>query len=224
MNPSPASKASAKGHASSRSATGPGRPKDLGKRNAILDAAKSLFVQEGYGVSMDQIAAAAGVSKLTVYSHFGDKDGLFSAAISSECEAMLPRSLFELELQGPLRDQLLVIARAFFALVSNDQALCMHRMLLAPARTDDKPLRELFWKAGAQPTVDALVTLLQPRAEAGELAIDDLPRAARQFFCLVKGEPHHRLLFGLDESIAAEEVEAHLQATVDFFLRGYRPQ
>ncbi|WP_330970248.1 TetR/AcrR family transcriptional regulator, partial [Lysobacter sp. A3-1-A15] len=60
---------------------GPGRPKDLAKRAAILDAAKSMFTQYGFGgASMDQIAAEAGVSKLTVYSHFGDKETLFAAA------------------------------------------------------------------------------------------------------------------------------------------------
>ena len=42
---------------------GPGRPKDLGKRAAILDVAKRLFTQHGFdGVSMDQIATEAGVS------------------------------------------------------------------------------------------------------------------------------------------------------------------
>ncbi|OCG89579.1 TetR/AcrR family transcriptional regulator, partial [Xanthomonas euvesicatoria] len=58
---------------------GPGRPKDLGKRAAILGAARTMFMEQGYaGVSMDGIAAQAGVSKLTVYSHFGDKESLFS--------------------------------------------------------------------------------------------------------------------------------------------------
>ena len=38
-------------------AAGPGRPKDLGKRAAILEAAKTLFIEQGYsGVSMDSIA------------------------------------------------------------------------------------------------------------------------------------------------------------------------
>ena len=46
---------------------GPGRPKDLGKRAAILGAAKEMFLDLGFnGVSMDGIAARAGVSKLTV--------------------------------------------------------------------------------------------------------------------------------------------------------------
>ena len=44
-----------------------------------------MFTQHGFdGVSMDQIAAEAGVSKLTVYSHFGDKDALFVAAVRAQ--------------------------------------------------------------------------------------------------------------------------------------------
>ena len=66
---------------SPRSAS-PGRPKDLEKRAAILAAAKQLFPEQGFdGTSMDAIATAAGVSKLTVYSHFTDKEGLFVEAI-----------------------------------------------------------------------------------------------------------------------------------------------
>ena len=58
----------------------PGRPKDPEKRNAILEAAMQLFPSRGYdGVSMDALAQAAGVSKLTVYSHFEDKEALFDA-------------------------------------------------------------------------------------------------------------------------------------------------
>ena len=65
----------------------PGRPKDMEKRAAVLEAAKNLFVSRGFeGTSMDAVAAEAGVSKLTVYSHFGDKDTLFKAAVQSKCE------------------------------------------------------------------------------------------------------------------------------------------
>ena len=62
---------------------------------AILEAAKQLFAREGFaGVSMDKIAAEAGVSKLTVYSHFGDKEALFAAAIRAKCEEMMPCLLY----------------------------------------------------------------------------------------------------------------------------------
>src|SRR6478735_8059327 len=107
----------------------PGRPKDAGQGAAILETAKRLFLSQGYeGVSMDQIAAEAGVSKLTVYSHFGDKEALFAAAVRAKCEEMLPDDLFTQELKGPLRTQLKAIASGFFALISSDEALSTHRM------------------------------------------------------------------------------------------------
>lgn len=98
---------------------GPGRPKDLEKRAAILAAAKRLFPDSGFeGTSMDAIAADAGVSKLTVYSHFRDKETLFTAAIRERCEEQMPEALFDVDLQGPVRGQLEAIARAFFTLVA----------------------------------------------------------------------------------------------------------
>ncbi|TGB14694.1 TetR/AcrR family transcriptional regulator, partial [Streptomyces palmae] len=55
------------------------------KRQAILDAAVTVFLREGYQrAGVDVIAAAAGVSKQTVYNHFGDKERLFLAAVEGE--------------------------------------------------------------------------------------------------------------------------------------------
>ncbi len=52
------------------------------KQEQILQGAMQVFLQQGYaGTSMDRVAAAAGVSKQTIYSHFQDKEGLFVALI-----------------------------------------------------------------------------------------------------------------------------------------------
>jgi TetR/AcrR family transcriptional repressor of mexJK operon len=199
----------------------PGRPKDLGKRAAILEAAKRLFSDEGFnGASMDQIAAEAGVSKLTVYSHFGDKEALFSAAVRAKCEEILPDDLFAQELKGPLRTQLMAIASAFFALISSDEAISTQRMMMALGQADD-PLRKLFWEAGPQRTHDAFAAFLQSRVEAGELEVADVPRAAEQFFSLIKGEMHGRMICGLCAKPQRGDVATHIEAAVDMFLRAY---
>src|ERR1700751_4544390 len=58
-----------------------------GKAESILAAAKRTFLAGGFGaVSMDTIAREAGVSKATVYAHFGSKEELFGAVIGGECE------------------------------------------------------------------------------------------------------------------------------------------
>jgi TetR/AcrR family transcriptional regulator, regulator of autoinduction and epiphytic fitness len=59
-----------------------GRESSVDKVEQILSGAMQEFLAHGYaGASMDRVAACAGVSKATVYSHFQDKEGLFKALI-----------------------------------------------------------------------------------------------------------------------------------------------
>ncbi|MGG6241121.1 TetR/AcrR family transcriptional regulator [Nodosilinea sp. AN01ver1] len=52
------------------------------KREQILQGALQIFLHNGYaGTSMDRVAASAGVSKITIYKHFQDKEGVFKALI-----------------------------------------------------------------------------------------------------------------------------------------------
>jgi TetR/AcrR family transcriptional regulator, mexJK operon transcriptional repressor len=200
---------------------GPGRPKDLGKRAAILDVAKRLFTQHGFdGVSMDQIAAEASVSKLTVYSHYGDKESLFSAAIRAKCEEQMPSALFLEGLEGNLREQLTAIARAFFTLVTSEESIAMHRMMMMPG-TGDSHVRELFWEAGPKQVKDTFGEFLRSREARGELHIAEIERAVSQFFCLLKGEMHMQMLCGMCRELQPEDVDAHIAATVTLFLRAY---
>ncbi|GAA0718916.1 TetR/AcrR family transcriptional regulator [Dokdonella soli] len=202
---------------------GPGRPKDLEKRAAILEAAKRLFPQSGFeGTSMDVIAAEAGVSKLTVYSHFTDKETLFFAAIRARCEEQMPATLFDVDLKGPVRHQLEAIARAFFSLVMAPESISLHRVLTSGTGTSPK-LVQMFWDAGPKRVQGHFQQFLHNEVEAGQLEIADIPRASAQFFALLKGEFHARLLCGCSEPISEHDIERHVRATVEFFLRAYAP-
>lgn len=209
--------------APAKPSAGPGRPKDPAKRLAILEAARTSFIQHGFdGVSMDQIAASAGVSKLTVYSHFGDKENLFTAAVASYCEQQLPQALFDRATDVSLRERLLEIAYAFHAMASSTEAIAAHRMLCAP-QLAGSPLVTAFWEAGPARVSQELTALLQRRAAAGELAMDPhdsagLSRAAGQLLALWKGEAHAKLLLGLG-ALDAQATRAHLDSAVDLFLR-----
>ncbi|MGP4025582.1 TetR family transcriptional regulator [Actinomadura sp. 3N407] len=59
-------------------------------RESLLDAAADLLVERGYrGVRMRDVAAAAGVSRQTVYNEFGDKWGLAQAVVIRDNERYL---------------------------------------------------------------------------------------------------------------------------------------
>ncbi len=199
----------------------PGRPKDPEKRAAILEAARSLFIVHGYErVSMDQIASEAGVSKLTVYSHYGDKESLFGEAVRAHCEQGMPTSLFDEDAQTPLRKRLEVIGHAFFAMVMAPEAVAGHRILCSPQVTASA-LPAVFWEAGPQRVQRAFAALLERRIAAGELDIADPERASAFFFTLLKGEPHAQAVFGYCCSGRVESPDKHIVAVVEMFLRAY---
>lgn len=169
---------------------------------------------------MDAIAADAGVSKLTVYSHFTDKETLFFAAIRERCEEQMPTALYDVDIRGPVRGQLEAIAHAFLSLVMAPDSVALHRLLNSAGGTSPK-LVQLFWDAGPKRVQCGFQQFLCKEVDAGQLEIADVPRAAAQFFVLLKGEFHARLLCGCAEPISQNDINAHVAATVELFLRGY---
>jgi AcrR family transcriptional regulator len=68
----------------SSSGRGPGRPRDPGVDATILDATLAVLVERGdAGLTTDAIAAAAGVSKATIYRRWPSKDEVVLAAVAS---------------------------------------------------------------------------------------------------------------------------------------------
>jgi len=65
---------------------------------------------------------------------------------------------------------------------------------------------------------------LHKEVEAGQLEVPDVSRAASQFFAMLKGELHARLLCGCVQSVSAQDIGDHVQATVDTFLRAFTPR
>ncbi len=204
-------------------AVGPGRPKDPAKREAILQAAKCLFMRHGYaGCSMEAVSAEAGVSKLTVYSHFQDKDTLFAAAVRSKCEEQLPDPLFELPEDMPIEEALQAIGEAFFALVNNPDTLEFHRLMVASAHQDPH-LSRLFYEAGPQRVQAGMERFLAAACRQGKLSLPSTRVTADQFLCLLKGNLHFYLLTGCRGMPEPDEVQAQVRQAVELILRAHAP-
>ena len=200
-----------------------GRPKDPEKRAALVEAAGQLFCRHGFeAVSLDAIAQAAGVSKLTIYSHFGDKEGLFTAAVEARCEAQLPHGLFELPADLPLAEALRQIGRGFCDLVYSDDAVRLMRTMAAQAGQSTR-LAQLYFEAGPRRALREMEGFLALAREHAELDIEDVGIAAGQFFALLKGVTHVSLLIGLEPAPAPAARAVHVERCVALFLRAHAP-
>jgi TetR/AcrR family transcriptional repressor of mexJK operon len=201
-----------------------GRPKDPAKREAILNAAKTLFLSKGYdGSSMDAIATEAGVSKLTVYSHFNDKETLFAAAVKSKCEEQLPQPFFEPAPDSSIESVLINIGRGFYSLINSLESIELHRVMVAQANVDSK-LSQMFLDVGPQRVMSEMERLLTQANQQRQLRIAEPAKAAGHFFSLIKGNQNFRLLIGCSPELQNQtDIEAHIQDVVTLFLRAYRP-
>ncbi len=206
---------------------GPGRPKDMEKRAAILAAAKALFISNAFsGTSMDAVAADAGVSKLTVYSHFGDKDNLFREVIRSRIQDLLPEETYRFDPQADIRETLLRVALTHANLDCNAETVGTFRAIVSDCRQGNPRYGKLIWEEGAMRTHGLMEQLLEQAVEAGQLDIEDVSRASVQFLTLIKGDLMMRQMFGCADCPESylEEIETTARAGVDTFLRAFLPR
>lgn len=196
-----------------------GRPKDLSKRSAILSAARRHFMRHGFsGISMDAIASSAGVSKLTVYSHFGSKEGLFKEVIRDECTRLLPQENFDSLLGLSPREALMTIGVRFLDLLFQPDSLALHRVMISEAIGNPK-ISELFYEAGPAHVKNAFTSFLQALHDRGALLVEQPEHATQHFFSLLKGEMHSLALLSLPVSATPEALRGHLEDVVSIFLR-----
>jgi AcrR family transcriptional regulator len=174
---------------------------------------------------MDAIAADAGVSKLTVYSHFGDKDNLFREVIRSRIQDLLPEETYFFDPQADIRETLLRVALTHAHLDCNAETVGTFRAILSDCRQGNPRYGKLIWEEGSTRTHGLMERLLQQAVDVGQLDIDDVSRASVQFLTLIKGNLMMRQMFGCTEcpESYAEEIETTARAGVAMFLRAYLP-
>jgi len=196
------------------------RSKNEVKRQQILDAAVSLFTEQGYAAtSMDLIAKNADVSKQTVYSHFGSKDELFSASVEYKCESLHILDLSLDDLSDP-QTILLKLAQNFTDFITSKEACAVHKICVFESTTYPQ-VSEMFYKAGPLRVTNEVTLLMAKLHQQKILDIENPKQAALQFLNMMKGELWMQTEFNIKDRISPEEVEKYLRDSVAFFIRGY---
>lgn len=192
-----------------------GRPKSEEKRESISHAAAELFLKEGFDrCSMDSIAAAAGVSKQTVYSHFANKEELFRSCIAAKVRH------YDLTVDADAHDSLeaglAAFADGFLRLISDADAINMWRLMMHEAEAHPHVAR-LFFETGPQESHEALVRFIEHYGD--RLATDDYGGAARTFLALTSDVWHNRILLGVIDAVEPDARRQHVARVTTQFMR-----
>lgn len=203
-------------------AIAPARPEtDSPKRQLVLDAAADLFIAQGYGaVSMDAIARAAGVSKATLYAHFGSKDQLFATIITEACRANFDWHTGLPAGEVDVRVALTVLGQRVLSFLLTDRALAIYRVVVAESVRFPE-LGRAFFDGGAGTAHRQFGGWLTEQAHAGRLRVPDPVHAVEQLMALLRAGPHSRAVLGVPPPPTEAEIDATVAAAVDTFLAAY---
>jgi TetR/AcrR family transcriptional repressor of mexJK operon len=198
-----------------------GRPRDPERGRRILEAAQRHFYEHGLErASLDAIAADAGVSKMTVYSNFGSKEGLFQAVVRERTGTVVG-GVAGAETLDPTEPQkaLLAIGERFLALAREDDALGKFRSVYGVAGAQPEVCRA-FYREGPERLNNELAGYLRRANAADTLKVRNPLQAADLFLSMFLGSGHIGGLLMLDMPDAKED-RALLREAVRVFMAAY---
>jgi TetR/AcrR family transcriptional regulator, mexJK operon transcriptional repressor len=190
----------------------------------ILDAARQMFLERGYDeTSLDDVAAASGVSKTTVYNNFGDKEALFRAvvlAVTEYAEQIITELGSILRGPEPAAERLTLVARTLAYGVLSPAVVQLRRLAISEALRFPGIVSE-YWDRAPARTLALLTESFATMAARGELDVDDPAAAARLFAYAVLGPAQDQALLQPGRRPARAELDEHVGAVVAAFLRAY---
>lgn len=188
------------------------------RRAALIDAARALFIQQGYrGTTLDAIIARAGGSRETIYRSFGGKKGLFGAIIAEVGEQLAQSIVTPDSLELPPRDALTRFGRALIAIWESEEGRAINRVVVSEG-LDAPDLVDAWYSGGNKLSIVALSQYLRAQHGAGRLGEINPILVARQFVTLLAGEMTFPVFARDDDVIDTEE---RVRRCVDLILRAY---
>ena len=188
------------------------------RRQRILDVAGRCFAKSGFAKTrVEDVAAAAGVSRALVYHHFGSKEALAREVqdhMLEEWSAAVDRAI---EAAGSCEEALAAWLRV-------NLADTRRRPLLSAILAEDAAAVLVGWEEAARRSMaewrDKLVALLRQGVAAGELRDDlDVESTAEVLRAMQVGMMQHLLS---DHPFVDVSSERHLRAATEVVLAGVR--
>jgi len=194
-------------------------PKGAARLEALTNTALDMFLDQGFeAVSLDELIARVGGSRRNIYHHFGGKEGLFVAAVTSMCERIAaPIKCLQIPLSGDPAAALLLFGKAILETILLPRTLDLARLMIAEAvRFPD--LAQAIWQSGHEQPALVLAEWITRQQDSGVLCRDRTPLLlARQFVNLAIADAQYRALIGTPGGFSHDET---LQAAIQTFLRG----
>ena len=198
-----------------------GRPKDQTKRNAIVNAARGLFFTRGFAATtLEAVAEAANVSKVTVYGHFGDKAGVFEAVVQAIASRIEAGFAVESAPEADLAGTLMAFGRALMHEIMSAEMMNFERHMSGEL-VQHPELARRFFEAGPGYMRAKLAKIIAEAHDRKQIKVDDPVIAANDLCGLWQGFSRPEALFGVANAPSADEIQQRVAHGVTLFLKAY---
>jgi len=216
---------SAQDGTNAQAARRPRRAGRLASGGAIREAAAALFLEKGYqGTSMDDVAAAAQISKQTIYTHFANKEELFADLVLGNVERVeefVDTMAETVNGAGDLEEGIRRLARRYIRLVARPEVLRLRRLVLGEVGRFPDLARTYYVRVPGR-VIAGLRGLLAELAGQGRLELDDPAIAAQHFAWLTLGIPLDRgMFYPIEETIRDADLDRMADAAARVFVAAY---
>lgn len=199
-----------------------GRPLDEEKTREILCAARGQFIARGFdATTIESIADAAGVSKVTVYKRFGSKTGLF-ASIARELVGQMEEAMKDLPAEsGDLRERLVISGLALMKSVVCKEIIALdHLLALESERHPD--LAHALFNAGGQAALERLTAIFKAAGDVIGLDLSNPEIVAQDLLSLWFGFEWEAIRLNVRPIPDDAWFRSHVERCVDRVWRAYR--
>ncbi len=193
------------------------------KEKRILEAAQQIFASEGYsGATMDAVAAAAGLTKPTLYQYFVSKEALFAAMMAARRDDMLVafEAPDEMGKGASMVAQLHAFAWAYAGTVMRPDLLSLARLIIGEAQRFPE-IGQTYQASGPDRVLAGMMDYLIAQRGAGRLVFDDAELAAQDLWGLILSAPRTQALYQPDDPPDRAEIARYVENGLRVFLRAY---
>lgn len=194
------------------------------RREALLQSAAKVFLEQGYeATSIDAIIGVAGGSKRSIYSEFGNKQGLFTAIVTQSADRALSTLVLEEIESSDLPTTLRAFGRNLMEVYMSPTLIGIYRIAVTEANRFPDLVRS-FYDQGPRRATSRLSRVLEQAAARGEIRAGDCERAAGHFVAMIRDNLHLQVVLGLRPAPSRKEMHVAVDSAVDLFLHGVGAQ
>jgi len=181
------------------------------KMKAVLEGGTRVFLERGFAAtSMDDVAAAAAVSKRTLYQYFSSKEALFVAVVRGRVENLI--QILEAATsapEGPI--SLRALAERLTQRAFNHETVCLYRIVIAEAGRMPE-LGRIIDETALGAALEEIAEVIRRVAAQRGVRLENPAFAADVYLSLLYGVSQVRALLGVDLTHEADNLDSRVAA------------